>query len=60
MGKDRANRASKQNEGLYKDNEGKNVGYVDRLNDQDEIKVFLENIFSEGYAGCNGKSMNFK
>lgn len=34
-----------QIEGLYKDNEGKNVAYVDRLNDQDEIKQFLENIF---------------
>ena len=44
----------KEDEGLYKDDEGKNMAYVDRLNDQDDIKLFLDNVFKSGYAGCNG------
>lgn len=50
----------KEDEGLYKDDEGKSMAYVDRLNDQDDIKVFLDKIFHSGYAGCNGNQMNYK
>ena len=31
----------KEDEGIYKGAEGKNLGYADRLADQDEIKQFL-------------------
>jgi hypothetical protein len=31
----------KEDEGIYKGTEGKNLEYADRLADQDEIKIFL-------------------
>lgn len=43
-----ANRArAKQKEGLYADDDGKNVNYKDRISDQEEIKLFTEKIFTE-------------
>lgn len=33
---------AKKREGLYQDEEGKNVDYKDRMQDQDEIKLFTD------------------
>ena len=60
MKKHPAPERKKEDEGLYKDDEGKNMAYVDRLNDQDDIKVFIDKIFNSGYAGCNGNQMTLK
>lgn len=38
-------RRQKHKEGLYEDDEGKNVAYFDRISDQEEIKKFLDDIF---------------
>lgn len=35
----------RQREGLWLDEEGKNLAYLDRLSDQEDIKQFLERIF---------------
>ena len=51
---------AKQREGLYQDEEGKNVDYRDRMNDQEEIKQFTDQIFSSGFAGCTHNQMNYK
>lgn len=51
---------AKNREGLYQDEEGKNIDYKDRLSDQEEIKLFLENIFKSGVAGVSPKYMNYK
>lgn len=50
----------KQREGLYQDEEGKNINYNDRISDQEEIKQFTDNIFKSGIAGCTTKHMNYK
>ena len=50
----------RQTEGMYQDEEGKNVDYNDRISDQEEIKLFTENIFNQKYAGCSSKHMNYK
>ena len=50
----------KQREGLYQDEEGKNINYNDRISDQEEIKQFTENIFKGGIAGVSPKHMNYK
>ena len=34
-----------EREGLYEDFEGKSVDYKDRLSDQEEIRLFTDNIF---------------
>ena len=36
----------KQAEGMYQEEEGKNIDYNDRISDQEEIKVFTDNIFN--------------
>lgn len=56
----RVQQRAKQKEGIYKDQEGKSVEYKDRMNDQEEIKQFTEQIFQQGYAGIDSKYMNFK
>jgi len=53
-------RRQKYKEGLYEDDEGKNVAYSDRITDQEEIKKFLDDIFQAQHAGCDGKRMNYK
>jgi hypothetical protein len=53
-------RRQKYKEGLYQDEEGKNVAYFDRISDQEEIRKFLEDIFSAKHAGCDGKRLNYK
>ena len=50
----------KQREGLYHDEEGKNINYNDRIMDQEEIMQFTNNIFKSGIAGCTPNHMNFK
>lgn len=42
------------NEGIYKDEEGKNVHYNDRVSDQEEIRRFIEKIFNKS------NHMNYK
>ena len=37
---------SKLKEGMYEDDEGKNLGYRDRLSDQEDIMQFIDNIFN--------------
>jgi len=46
-------------EGLYQEKEGKNVDYADRINDQEEIKVFTDMLFSSKY-GVTGSKMNYE
>ena len=53
-------RRQKYKEGLYQDEEGKNVAYFDRISDQEEIRKFLEDIFQAKHAGCDGKRLNWK
>lgn len=68
------NQRQRQKEGLYQDEEGRNLGYHDRERDQEEIKQFLESIFSHGNSehspvklngfqqlspGLQGRRMNF-
>ena len=36
------------------------MDYKERMNDQEEIKQFTDNIFNSGFAGCDGKRMNYK
>jgi len=50
----------KQREGLYNDDEGRNINYTDRISDQEEIKQFTEYIFNSGIAGVTPKTMNYK
>ena len=45
---------------MYQDEDGKNVDYRDRLTDQEEIKLFTDQIFKNNVAGCTTKQMNFK
>jgi hypothetical protein len=50
----------KQREGLYHDEEGKNINYNDRIHDQEEILQFTNSIFKSGIAGCTPKAMTYK
>lgn len=50
----------KQREGLYQDEEGKNVDYRDRVSDQEDIRMFTENIFNNNVSGCTSKHMSYK
>lgn len=50
----------KTREGLYQDEEGKNIDYNDRMCDQEEIKAFTDNIFSSGVGGCSRTHMNYR
>jgi Ca2+-binding EF-hand superfamily protein len=54
----RLNRA-KQREGMYQEEEGKNVDYKDRISDQEEIKQFTESVFS-AQNGIYSNQMNHK
>ena len=47
-------------EGLFQEDEGKNVDYKDRLSDQEEIKKFTDDIFKNKTCGVSGSHMNFK
>lgn len=50
----------RQTEGLYQDEEGKNVDYNDRITDQEDIKQFTDSIFVQKHAGCSATHMNYK
>lgn len=50
----------KQREGLYQDEEGKNINYKDRISDQEEIVQFTDSIFKSGIAGVTPKHMSYK
>ena len=56
----RGQRGQKQREGLYAEEEGKNVEYIDRQNDQEEIKQFTENIFANHLGSGSNRHMTFK
>lgn len=45
-------------EGLLQEGEGKNIDFNDRMNDQEEIRTFIHNIFKGGHAGMNNRFMN--
>lgn len=47
-------------EGLYQEEEGKNINYKDRMCDQEEIKAFTDNIFRNGLGGCSATHMSYK
>ena len=49
----------KQKEGIYLEEEGKNVDYKDRISDQEEIKAFTESIFT-AENGITKNKMSFK
>lgn len=49
----------KQKEGIYLEEEGKNVDYKDRISDQEEIKNFTESIFT-AENGITKNKMNYK
>jgi len=36
------------------------MDYNERMSDQEHIKLFTDNIFNAGYAGCEAKRMNYK
>ena len=36
------------------------MDYNERMNDQEHIKLFTDNIFNAGHAGCEAKRMNYK
>ena len=50
----------KQREGLYQDEEGKNVDHRDRMRDQEDINQFTEHIFDNNVSGCSSKHMSYK
>jgi hypothetical protein len=52
--KDRRSR-QKEREGMYQEEEGKNINYNDRIHDQEEIKAFTDKIFKGGIAGVTPK-----
>lgn len=59
MALSRVQKRAKHREGLYQDDEGKNMDYRDRMNDQEEIRNFIQTVFNSGYAGCNGDRMDY-
>ena len=59
MALSRVQQRAKQKEGLYQDYEGKNMDYRDRMNDQEEIRNFIQTVFNSGYAGCAGDRMDY-
>ena len=45
----------KHREGLYQDEDGRNVDYRDRVSDQEDIRLFTDMIFKNNVAGCTTK-----
>lgn len=45
-------------EGMLQESEGKNVNFSDRINDQEEIKKFIDEIFQSGVGGVTNDQMN--
>ena len=45
---------------MYQEEEGKNINYNDRINDQEEIKAFTDKIFKGGIAGVTPKQMSMQ
>ncbi len=41
-------------------NEGKNLNFCDRINDQEEIKTFINEIFQSEFVGVENNQMTFK
>jgi len=50
----------KKREGMYQEEEGKNVDYKDRISDQEEIKQFTDNIFNNKIGGVTQHHMGYK
>ena len=49
---------SKLKEGMYEDEEGKNLGYRDRISDQEEIMQFIDQIFNHNIVANHRASVS--
>ena len=57
--KNTSSQKMENSEGLFQEDEGKNLKYADRVSDQEELKQFTEYIFSESVSGIKDNKMTY-